>query len=313
MKLPFDFATKFILRLVLPGTMLSAILWPLLVEVRGALGLAVADSAMLPVSILLLGWLVLLCDMPIYMLAEGRRYWPGRLRKLGLELEQKQLARLTAKRSALASGSPERLELSLKLREFPLNAAGSFEAVYPTRLGNLITASETYPDRKYGIDGVFGWYRLWVAVDKDLRGELDDRQAIVDSALYGAVLAALAVPACLIYAILRAWLPDWAPTVLPGAGPLLTLAGFALIGSIVLYRATLHAQAQYGELFCALFDQYRAKLDCSALIGELADTMADPELRREPPRRQARAIVRFLKWHKYRKVGEIANNDVADW
>lgn len=313
MKLPFDFATKFILRLVLPGALLSAILWPVLLVVRNALGLAVAEMAMLPIAIGVLGWLILLLDMPIYMLAEGRRYWPQRLRALGLRYQNWRLGYLQKKKNAATIGSPKRLELSLKIREYPLKADGTNLAIYPTRLGNLIHASETYPDRKYGIDGVFGWYRLWVSIDKDLRAELDDRQALVDSALYSSLIVAFATPVCLMYAALQLWAPGYAPQHLPSPAKLLALAVLAAPVAFLLYRATLHAQAQYGELFCALFDQYRAKLNCSVLIDELAAGMGDAQLRTEPPRRKARAVVRFLKWHRYRTVGDSTNKDVKDW
>jgi hypothetical protein len=177
MKLPFDFANKFLLRLVLPGALLSALFWPILLTIRHTLDLAAPDAVLAPVAIILFGWLMLFLDMPIYTLAQGRRFWPARLKRWGIKREK---ARLDALMSSRNAAPPEdRGEYDLQIRQFALDASGEPVAVLPTRLGNLLRASESYPDRKYGIDGVFGWYRLWIAIDKELRGELDDQQALV--------------------------------------------------------------------------------------------------------------------------------------
>jgi hypothetical protein len=62
----------------------------------------------------------------------------------------------------------------------------------PTRLGNLTYEYELYPNCKYGLDSVFFFYRTWVSIDKDLRDELDRKQASVDGAFYLSFVLALA-------------------------------------------------------------------------------------------------------------------------
>lgn len=94
MKLPFDFAAKFILRLVLPGALFTALFWPLALLILRVLKLDVPDAVSVPIAILLFGWLILLADMPIYMLFEGRRFWPRWLRRWGVAREQARVRRL---------------------------------------------------------------------------------------------------------------------------------------------------------------------------------------------------------------------------
>lgn len=313
MKLPFDFAIKFLLRLVLPGAFLAAILWPLLVALRIRLGLAVDDMVVIPIAILVLGWIILLLDMPIYMIAEGRRFWPRWTRRAGLALENWRLAALVKRRDNPKPNSAGRTEFSLEIRKFPIEAAtGLTYAACPTRFGNLVMASESYPDRKYGIDGVFGWYRLWVVIDKDLRAEVDDQQAVVDSALYVAFCAGLGALLCLAYAAVGKLAPDCL-TVLPTTSTLLWLAGGSLLLSRLMYCAALVAQAQHGELFAALFDQYLDKLEFKPIIDQLAATHNDSSLVGASQRVRARAAIRFLKWHKYRPSSTGPNQDVVGW
>jgi hypothetical protein len=313
MKLPFDFALKFIFRMVLPGALLTALFWPILVTISDCLSLTVPKLALIPVCILLLGWLVILFDMQIYMIAEGRKFWPDWLRKLRTSAHQQRVAKMEVIANKATPLSFKENEFSLQIRQYPLQRDGTFKAVMPTRLGNLIYASETYPDLKYGIDGVFAWPRLWVSIDKDLRGELDDRQALVDSSLYAAAIAFLTIPVCGVYALLQYLSVKWVSVSLPPVAMLGGIAIFAAVSGLFLYNAAVYAQIQYGELFCAVFDQSQDKLDYPALVEGLGKHMGDQNLQSAPSREKNRAIVRFLKWHKYRPVGEKDNVDVKDW
>ena len=94
MKLPFDLGVKLVFRLLLPGFFLMLGVRPLLLsalESSGA-GTAYHDLA-LTVATLILGWLLTILDMPIYMLFEGRRFWPARLLLYGLRREEFRLER----------------------------------------------------------------------------------------------------------------------------------------------------------------------------------------------------------------------------
>jgi hypothetical protein len=82
MKLPFDFSIKFIFRLVLPGVVLAAAFVPAVHAFLHALGIWIKFEYLFPIEVIAWGWVVVVSDTPIYMLFEGRRYWPAPLRKL---------------------------------------------------------------------------------------------------------------------------------------------------------------------------------------------------------------------------------------
>lgn len=94
MKLPFTFGTRLVFRIVLPGMVLAAFSYPAVDEAtRLWPGLALSPQVMFPLLAVLLGWVVSLLDMQIYMLFEGRRFWPQRLAYIGLRQQASRLAR----------------------------------------------------------------------------------------------------------------------------------------------------------------------------------------------------------------------------
>jgi hypothetical protein len=186
-------------------------------------------------------------------------------------------------------------ERDVEIRGFPCDPNGLPIVLFPTRLGNLLTAYETYPDQKYGLDGVFAWPRLWLAADKDSRAELDDQQAIADSGLYVAFGLFAAGPICLFYAAVRG-ISSEPLLIIPGSPTLLAIAVLAPAMGFLLYRLSLFAQQQYGELFRAFFDRYQGHLEFDKLVNELAAFMGDPAP--DSPVERNRAAIRFLKWHR---------------
>jgi hypothetical protein len=311
MKLPFEFGSKFILRLLLPGVTLGAASLPLALASRGALGLkGIDDVTAFAATALLFGWLILLADMPIYMLFEGRRYWPRRLWDWGIRRESERLKRISER--ADDRERHDRVEYQImRVDDFPLTNAGNFEALYPTRLGNLLTSYERYPDRKYGMDGVFFWYRIWLSIDKDLRDELDGAQAIADGALYLAFALVLSTALLVIYAVVSVTVPTLLPHLNLSAATLLIGALVSALLSWCVYRSSLHAQRQYGQLFKALFDQHRNKVDVSGIVNDLADAFGDPLLPTQPERVKNQAAWRFLRFHRYRPRKSGAKNLVV--
>jgi hypothetical protein len=303
-KLPFDFGIRFVLRLVWPGAILAAALFPIGREVRALAYPAASDPILFAVLGLVAGFALLLFDMPIYMILEGRRYWPERLRLRGVRREAARLAKIRAVADS-AQDSAVRVEYDLRASEFPTDrVSGEPAARYPTRLGNLLASFETYPTVKYGIDGVFFWPRLWVSIDKDLREELDSAQAIVDGAVYSCAAFAVSAVLCATYAAIgvgesrELWL-----------GAAVTSAIF----SIICYRAALPRYAQYGELVAAVFDQHRKKLEFDALVTDLDAHLNDTRTPARSERETARAAWRFLRWHRYRRSGAPTNEIVRDW
>ncbi|HWS87216.1 MAG TPA: hypothetical protein VN282_09645 [Pyrinomonadaceae bacterium] len=365
MKIPFDFGIKLIFRLLFPGVILTLGFLPLIRAVVSNGGWDASLEYVLGFTVVFLGWLITVSDMPIYIIFEGRRYWPGPLFKFFLWREQRRLARhlavvkphetgvlnlmriYVARRQAEPGGTPvagrggraaEKLDLVREavgrtdkglfeayfdLRTFPLDGKGyeEYRAVRPTRLGNLMAAYERYSTRAYGMDAVFYWYRIWVTLDKDTRGEIDDAQALADSTVYtsfalycSGLLWAVYAASAYARAPLAARLP-WVASALPAApatvfdrlpGPglsLLVAAGFVAAGFAV-YRIALRLHAQYGELFKAMFDMYAPKVTekfQKEVFEELDDLLGGaPSAEKLKGKDVSVIVTRYLQYNRIR-------------
>lgn len=313
MKLPFSFATGFIFRLVLPGLILAIVFVPVIDICLGIVGYPISKDVSIPIIAVLLGWLLVLIDMPIYMIFEGRRYWPDPIRAWGIAREGKRLERLESetRERQLSGDQAAYVESALKTAQFPLSQERKRVAIYPTRLGNLIAEYEQYPDRKYGMDGVFYWYRIWVGLPKDLRDELDERQALVDSAVYIAFVLYLSALLTTIYALLSfstafTWLPSLNPTLRMLVGPTLALWGY------LLYRASLLAHGQYGHYFKAMFDRHLSEVKLEHVLSEIAEMTHEESFRLLQGRKARMAAWRYLQWDKVRLPGETINKPILE-
>ncbi|MGX1130555.1 hypothetical protein RKD49_002745 [Streptomyces glaucescens] len=134
----------------------------------------------------------------------------------------------------------------------------------PTRLGNAVRAAESYAcdDRRYGIDAVFFWPRLYPLLPDSLRSALGAARASLEQFLVLATLSAAFVPVTAALAVAPGLpLPVWLPTLL--AGPVL---------SVLAYRAAVSAALGYGELVRSAFDTHRRAL-LTALGLSLPDTL----------------------------------------
>jgi hypothetical protein len=310
MKLPFELGVKFVFRLIAPGFVLSLGMYPLLAGLRDATGVSAKIEYIFIVNMLITGWLVVLLDQPLYMLFEGRRFWPGRLWKWFYKIEQRRLAKLlkiAAETSELSKNSKElyekriftkrNLEAWVQIREFPLNEEGKYQAAFPTRLGNLLTAYETYPKIRYGMDGVFYWYRIWDRLDRESREELDTRQAVADSGLYLSFALYANAVIWTFYSlpyIHQTAVNQHLPTIIrPWA-----LIPLCLIAAYMAYRLSLYSQAQYGEAFKSLFDNNEKKIDVSAVVARVAEILRDSSILNLE--RQEQFLIAWRYLHNYR-------------
>jgi hypothetical protein len=327
MKLPLTFGSdQLLFRLVMPGLVLALVLWPAVGSIDG--GPVDPLFYLAPVA-LFGGWLLGLCDTQIYMLYQGRRYWPMWLRGWALRREQRRLRRLEASAErARARGDRQRyLEACSDIARFPLSPDGERHAAMPTRLGNVMSEYELYPSCKYGLDSVFFFYRIWVAIDKDLRDEIDRKQASVDGAVYLSFVLALAalwffawfwlLLAADVYgrslgasmpwllgfgqSIRFTWaFPSWAN---------LPLSAICLVLAYGVYRLSLHPQAQYGEFYKSLFDQHRSHLQHQDVLAYLSQATGDRSLGTDFKQANA-AVWRYLRWHKVRPSGQDENRNL---
>src|SRR6266568_2291785 len=182
MKLPFDFGIKLIFRLVIPGFLLSLGFLPIMNAGLDVFGWTARFDYAFLTAIVLLGWLITISDMSIYMLLEGRRWWPAPIKRFCIDRHEARLRKLIERSKStddLIAG-----EAYFDLPNFPMNNDGEYYVAYPSRLGNLLRAFELYSLRTYGIDSIFFWWRIWLRLDKDSREEVDNSQALADSTTY---------------------------------------------------------------------------------------------------------------------------------
>ena len=295
MKLPFSFSLKFAFRLLLPGFIISLGIFPILQTILNQIKLTTTYEFAFFLSVVIFGWMFVIFDMPIYMAFEGRRYWPKPLWNYFKHLEEMRLRKVI--RDTQSSDVTKYLEASVEIRRFPMDEDGNYCVMFPTRIGNLIAAYEMYSKRRYGMDSVFYWYRIWLKLDKEIREEIDNQQALADSTIY--VIAALNICAflCTVYAFLK-MTNNQLIKVLPNGYLLLGLAIFLLIGSYILYRFSLHIHATFGEIFKSVFDDYRNEIKVDDIIKEVSEITNDSTLRDLPAKEKYKIAWRYL--HNYR-------------
>lgn len=180
--------------------------------------------------------------------AEG--YWPGPLRWLRFLLARfwrRHREHKYERWNALAQkcdGRPAQLSpqeraeyarLDAALTRFPVDPA----LAMPTRLGNLLCASEEYPQVRYGLTANVCWPRLWLLLPDGVQKEISAARARLNAA---AQLCGWGVLFC-IWAI-WAW---WAVPV-------------GLATAFVAHRGMLLAALVYGELVKSAFDLHRFAL-----------------------------------------------------
>jgi hypothetical protein len=246
---------------------------------------------------IVVGWVLLVSDMHIYMLFEGRRYWPKSLLTCFYSKETRRLQRIQQGIKAYhqlkdSSTTPPPTEVFQRYREnyveqrnFMMNEKGEFEVPRPTRLGNLIKAYEEYPYRVYRMDAVFYWPRLWLKLPKDTREEMDSQQAVVDSTVYTSFALFCNGFLWLIYALISSvqalfinyseirlppsrvtvfeYLPHWLVSWLLFL--MLTALGYWV------YRLSVHLHATYGDQFKSLFDNYQKDVDVIPVIKDISN------------------------------------------
>jgi hypothetical protein len=326
MKFPFTFDIKLVFRLVLPGLLLAAVMAPWVHGAMHALGISIKLQYALPFEAIIWGFAIVMSDMPIYMLLEGRRYWPGPLYNFMRAREDKRRLAFAGIMEKEGPGTRRGLEAGVEHSKFPFNKDGEAYVEHPTRLGNLIESYEVYPGVIYGLDSVFYWYRLWLVLDKDTREELDNAQSMVDCAVYVVFVLGLSGLVLFIYVFIDAladfahlinqpclqwlaavrlpYLPSW-PALIP-LGLLCFLSGFAL------YRFSLPAHAQYGELFKAVFDQYRSKLQFDDVVQQVGAIRGAPYVWLEQADKY-RIVWLFLRWHRIRDERDGKSYKIKDW
>ena len=136
----------------------------------------------------------------------------------------------------------------------------------PTRLGNVLRAAESYPESRYGLDGVFFWPRLFPLLPDALRTAVADARADLERQV---VVCSLALSFCAVSAGFAVFgdirLAVWLPSV---AGSLLL--------ALTAYRGAVLAAVGYGDLVRSSYDLYRRAL-LKALDYAIPATLEDEQ------------------------------------
>ena len=254
MKLPFQFGMKLVYRMLLPGFILALAMAPLVHWVLHFLGISTGINYLFVVEVAGWGWVILICDMHIYMLFEGRRYWPTWASDWGIRIQERRLERLSKRifdaktNHGLSQAETDEAEVEYGL--YPVNEGGTAFVKYPTRIGNIIEMYETYPDLKYGLDGVFYWDRLWVVLDKDLREENDSAQAVADSTVYVAFALYLSGVVSWLYGLIEVVVNLFWPSIINipyilGPKSMFVLGAVCFPLAFCVYKLSLPVHAKF--------------------------------------------------------------------
>ena len=142
-----------------------------------------------------------------------------------------------------ASGESFRLQMYL-MRNFPT----SENDVLPTRLGNTLAAFEHYPYRRYNIDAITLWPRLFAVIPEHYRILIENARSqfsfLVNMVI---VISAFGLECLFCFSLYKNY--DMA-----------YLASVSFASAFLFYRFSFAAAASWGETVKASFDLYRFKL-----------------------------------------------------
>jgi hypothetical protein len=313
-KVPLDLGPKLIFRLGVPGFIIGIATTPLVIAFAHSVKVEPDKLGVIAISTVLWGWIICLSDRPIYMLYEGRCFWPTALREWGINHENRRLRLLKANATdeIFQQNRVLFMESAIGLLNFPLNKEGEPEAHFPTRLGNLIAAYESYTHIKFGLDAIFYWPRLWVVLDKDLRDEVENQRGLADSAVY--ISFALSITAVTLtgYAIANGFFHSRLANVPQPMGLFLLACGLCA-ASYSVYCLSLFAHAQFGELYKAIFDQHHKKLAIDDLVEKVGTLAGDLDASKRPEAERYMMVSRYLRWHRIRPLSESSNYTPEAW
>lgn len=182
-------------------------------------------------------------DLAVIRFLEG--YWPQSFQwftKILIQLQRNQRNRIKKQLANLNNPGLDTLDSIKKSQHFQLSAQFmSFpknDDLLPTRLGNILRSAERRPLKRYGLDAIVCWSRLWLLLPEAPRTDLTTARNDLNAAA-------------------RVWL--WSVLFMIW-GPIFG-AWWAMGGAIVAlwtyYTWLLDAASIYAELINAAFDTHR--------------------------------------------------------
>jgi hypothetical protein len=172
--------------------------------------------------------------------------WAGRLLAApGTAVHRRRRRRLDQAQQRTPGGPARtvayREEAARKLRAYPPEPG-----ILPMMLGNILRAAEDRAGRRYGLDAVIAWPRLYPLLSDKVAAGLRDLRDQLD----------LVARFCVVFAIATAVSAGFLAT----HGWWLAVALVPLAGALLSYRAALAAAAAYGQAVEAAVDLHRFDL-----------------------------------------------------
>jgi hypothetical protein len=109
------------------------------------------------------------------------------------------------------------------------------------------------------------------------------------------------------------WLPTVALPYVPRPPVLYLIAIVCLVAGYLVYRLSLTAHAQFGELFKSTFDQFRSKIQFDDVLQEVGGVTNTPYLSFKSRREKNQIIWRYLRWHLIRDDATGKNLTIREW
>lgn len=265
-----NFGYKFFMRAVFPGFLIVVIIVSLL--------FSCLQDVMRSLVILIPIWfisgiVIFMMDPFIYIYFEGRclaKTWPWLHQKITSYHKQrvrKMYNEAIQLKNKFSNTHPKYLELRFWLRYFPIDENGEPTATQPTLIGNILAAAESYPIIKYGMNPIFYFYRLWIALDKDTRSEIDLNASYMDGVIYTKFVLRMATFFYLLLFILNKL--NILHLFYDKPLGIYCIASFILCHLFHFISIPL-VQAK-GEYFKSMFDVYRDKISGMGKISSEVD------------------------------------------
>ena len=213
--------------------------------------LGTKESVLLLVAILAFSLVIHPLQLSLVKMLEG--YWSSFfpisiMKKWGTEWHRKRRQRLDeATRTRSDSRPPEDKQERMSAAAHRLRSFyPSEERLLPTTLGNVLRAAEDFPNRRYGLDGVVLWPRLYPLLPDKMTNILADQRNQLDLAARFSGIFLVATITSFAFLYKQTW---W-----------LSVPAATLFLAWLSYKGAVAAALAYGNSIQTAYDLYRFDL-----------------------------------------------------
>lgn len=277
-----ELGLRFILIGILPSTVLFLLILALFwsgapaeapnfsLFLKKITGLEAKESVLLIIAILVFSLILQPLQLSFVRMLEG--YWGGS--RLGEALSKKGIALHKRRRQKLEAATrtsqdettitqTERSHMAMAtsrlLRFYPAE-----KRLLPTAFGNILRAAEDRAGKRYGLDAVLIWSRLYLLLPENLKSILADQRNQIDLAVRFCFVFLLTTVISTIFLFKHCW---W-----------LFVPASTLLLAWLSYRSAIAAALAYGEGIQAAFDLHRFDLLKALHLPLPSDIVSEKEI-----------------------------------